>query len=41
MHDFILPGEPENTENEGTTVFGGITVLSVIQQQSLIIANRP
>ena len=28
-------------ENEGTTVFGGITVLSSIRQQSLIMANLP
>lgn len=36
-----LPGDPEYTENEGTTVLGGITVLSVMQQQSLMMANRP
>lgn len=28
-------------ENDGTTVFGGIIVLSAMQQQSLMIAKRP
>lgn len=36
-----LPGDPEYTLKDGTTVLGGIIVLSVIQQQSLIIAKRP
>lgn len=35
------PGEPENSDNAGITVFGGTMVLSAIFAQSLIIVNFP
>ena len=36
-----LPGEPANSASAGTTVFGGIMVLSSIFAQSLIVVNLP
>lgn len=36
-----LPGEPANNASAGTTVFGGIMVLSAIFAQSLIMVNLP
>lgn len=36
-----LPGEPVNSASAGTTVFGGIMVLSSIFAQSLIVVNLP
>lgn len=35
------PGEPENNAKAGTTVFGGMIVLSAILAQSLMIVNFP
>jgi hypothetical protein len=35
------PGEPANRVNAGMTVFGGMTVLSAIFAQSLMIVNFP
>ena len=35
------PGDPPNSANAGTTVLGGMTVLSAILAQSLIIVNFP
>jgi hypothetical protein len=35
------PGEPANSESAGITVFGGMTVLSAIFAQSLMIVNFP
>jgi hypothetical protein len=36
-----IPGEPENSDRAGTTVFGGRIVLSAIFAQSLMIVNLP
>jgi hypothetical protein len=36
-----IPGEPENRDKAGTTVFGGRMVLSAIFAQSLIMVNLP
>ena len=35
------PGDPANRASAGTTVFGGMTVLSAILAQSLMIVNFP
>jgi len=35
------PGEPEKWARAGTTVFGGMMVLSAIFAQSLIMVNFP
>lgn len=39
--DDDVPGEPAKRARAGTTVLGGITVLSAILAQSLIIVNFP
>lgn len=36
-----VPGEPENSDSAGTTVLGGIMVLSAILAQSLMMVNLP
>jgi len=36
-----MPGEPENSDSAGTTVLGGIMVLSAILAQSLTMVNLP
>ena len=36
-----VPGDPAKSASAGTTVLGGMTVLSAILAQSLIIVNFP
>lgn len=36
-----VPGEPENNDSAGTTVLGGIMVLSAMLAQSLMMVNLP